>query len=159
MTSITKIHLTIEELTGVLSKLPQEDYTRPCAALSDSTIGQHVRHIIELFQCLLNQYDGGVINYDLRERNQAIENGVEFAVLCLNVIRKDIDKPNKDLILEGECGEFRTNYNRELLYNLEHCIHHQALIKVALLSFKSIAVSDEFGVAPSSLKYRKFTQV
>ena len=81
MTSITKIHLTIEELTGVLSKLPQEDYTRPCAALSDSTIGQHVRHIIELFQCLLNQYDGGVINYDLRERNQAIENGVEFAVL------------------------------------------------------------------------------
>ncbi|MBL0339908.1 MAG: DinB family protein [Bacteroidetes bacterium] len=159
MTSITKIHLTIAELSGLLNRLPQEDYNRPCEALSSATIGQHVRHIIELFQCLLNQYDGGVINYDLRERNQAIENGVEFAVLCLNVIRKDIEKPNKDLILSGECGEFQTNYYRELLYNLEHCIHHQALIKVALISFNSIAVSDEFGVAPSTLKYRKFTQV
>jgi hypothetical protein len=45
-------------------------------------------------------------------------------------------------------------YFRELLYNLEHCIHHQALIKVALLDMPHICISDTFGVAPSTIQYR-----
>jgi hypothetical protein len=32
-------------------------------------------------------------------------------------------------IVDGEEIRVESNYLRELLYNLEHCIHHQALIK------------------------------
>jgi hypothetical protein len=31
-----------------------------------------------------------------------------------------------------------SNYFRELLYNLEHCIHHQALIKVVVLQSSTV---------------------
>lgn len=48
-----------------------------------------------------------------------------------------------------------TNYFREVLYNLEHCIHHQALIKVALLNFNYIQISETFGIAPSTIEFRK----
>jgi hypothetical protein len=41
---------------------------------------------------------------------------------------------------------------RELLYNLEHAIHHMALIRVGLnLRFKYVLYQDNFGVAYSTL--------
>jgi hypothetical protein len=47
---------------------------------------------------------------------------------------------------------------RELLYNLEHCIHHQALIKVAVLESDTIFVNENFGVARSTLNIEKCAQ-
>jgi hypothetical protein len=44
--------------------LSQTEYSNSCAELSNATIGEHTRHIIEMFQCLENQYDLGVVNYD-----------------------------------------------------------------------------------------------
>ncbi len=155
MILLRNIEITLNELAKVISRIHADDYTRPCSSLSNSTIGQHTRHVIELFQCLQNQYETGTINYDLRERNKVIENDVTFACLCIEGIKSRLDMPDKDLILDGEQGGFNTNYFRELLYNLEHCIHHQALLKVALNEFKCYEVSEEFGVAPSTLKYRQ----
>jgi hypothetical protein len=44
-----------------------------------------------------------------------------------------LEKENKKIelqqIVDGEEIRVESNYLRELLYNLEHCIHHQALIK------------------------------
>ena len=57
------------------------------------------------------------------------------------------------------CGLSRkkstTNYYREIAYNLEHTIHHMALIRVGLRELGDIAVDDSYGVASSTLKYRK----
>jgi RNA-binding protein YhbY len=58
-------------------------------------------------------------------------------------------------IVDGEELLIDTNYNRELLYNLEHCIHHQALIKVAVLQNDAITIDANFGVARSTIEYRK----
>ncbi|MBL0340021.1 MAG: DinB family protein [Bacteroidetes bacterium] len=155
MKLITDTQVTLHDLLGSIQQIAPEEYCKPCVELSGSTIGEHTRHIIELFQCLLNQYETGVINYDKRERNKLIENNPEVAMACLNEITIQIKKENKTLTLESDAGVFQTNYFRELLYNLEHCIHHQALIKVALVVFNSLVVSDNFGVAPSTIKYRK----
>lgn len=72
---------------------------------------------------------------------------------------RQLDKPNKSLELqqtiEGEAISISTNYYRELVYNLEHCIHHQALIKVALLQLNHVTIDENFGVARSTIEYRK----
>ena len=45
---------------------------------------------------------------------------------------------------------------RELHYNVEQCIHHLALIKVALKIIRpDIELSESFGVAPSTIQHRK----
>jgi hypothetical protein len=70
-----------------------------------------------------------------------------------------LEKENKKIelqqIVDGEEIRVESNYLRELLYNLEHCIHHQALIKVAVLQNPTILLSENFGVAHSTIEYRK----
>ena len=58
-------------------------------------------------------------------------------------------------IVDGEELNIESNYFRELLYNLEHCIHHQALIKVAVLQLEHLQIDQDFGVARSTIEYRK----
>ena len=134
---VPSIQKTLKELSDLLSHLTKDDFSCPCHGLSNATIGAHNRHIIELFQCLENQYESGVVNYDSRKRDYAIQTCTETAKSAIETIKSNLEKPNKNLLLhqviDGETLEIESNYNRELLYNLEHCIHHQALIKVAVL--------------------------
>jgi len=54
-----------------------------------------------------------------------------------------------------EIASIPSNYYRELAYNLEHTIHHMALIRVGVNEVSSIELPVEFGVAYSTVKYRK----
>jgi hypothetical protein len=152
------IHKTLHELIDLLNQLTDQVYTTPCRELSNATIGEHTRHCFELFQCLLSQYELGVINYDKRQRDLAIQSQTEVAKTALLSLLDQLDKPNIDLVLEqdydGNRIQITTTYQRELLYNLDHCVHHQALIKVALLS-STVQIDPNFGVARSTIAYRE----
>ena len=150
---------TLTDLQKVISQLSPTDFCKPIDNLSGASIGEHSRHIIELFQAVLNSYSNGVLNYDNRERNKIIQADKEFASLVIDSLLSDIEKPNKTITLEHKIADetilIETNYFREMLYNLEHCIHHQALIKVAIFQIKYIELNDNFGVAPSTIEFRK----
>ena len=150
----------LNSLVNILMQLPQPvSYADPCEALSNATIGQHTRHIIELYQCLLTGYAEGKINYDDRKRNPLYENDTTAAVAAIKEIQQNLEQPDKQLKIfcgtDGSSVCIESNYYREVLYNLEHCIHHQALIKVALLTIKDLNIDEGFGVAPSTLQYRQ----
>lgn len=154
---------SLEALASLVIVLEQlrnnASYNNPCEALSNATIGQHSRHIIELYQCLLAGYPEGKINYDDRKRNQLYENDTTAAVAAIKEIQQNLEQPDKQVKIF--CGTdahsvcIESNYYREVLYNLEHCIHHQALIKVALLTIKDLNIIEGFGVALSTLQYRQ----
>lgn len=157
--NIQPIKKVLHSLAATIQPLSNDEYTRPINALSHATIGEHTRHIIELFQCLTSAYSKGVLNYDDRERNQLMQNNVAIAVQQLEALSLNIEQKNKCLALTNSLSDSReiieTNYYRELLYNFEHCIHHQALIKVGLLSLNKMPDSEDFGIAPSTLAYKK----
>ena len=150
---------TIDQFKEVLLELPQDSFTEPCEVLSNATIGQHTRHIIELYQCLIKNYDSGKIFYDRRQRDTRIEQDVSFAIEELQKIQHTLERPDKPLTvcydLNDKVESIRSNYYREVMYNLEHCIHHQALIKVAISMLTNIFLPESFGVAASTIKYRK----
>ena len=145
-------------MVDLLTQLSDNDYTNKCQALSNATIGEHTRHIIEMFQCLENNYDNGLVNYDKRERNTLIQTDTAFAIKTIKNIQENLEKQNKRIdlqqIIDGEEIRIESNYFRELLYNLEHCIHHQALIKVGILYCENVTVNPDFGVARSTIEYR-----
>ena len=155
---ISSINKSLDELIDLLNQLTQNEYSESCAALSDATIGEHTRHIIEMFHCLENQLESGIVNYDNRQRNARIETDNIFAIEKINGIKQTIDKKNINLkllqLVDGEEIQIESNYFRELLYNLEHCIHHQALIKVAILQCETVKIDPNFGVARSTIAYR-----
>ena len=150
------------QLAGTLEQLTQQEYVQPCETLFNNTIGQHVRHIIELFQCLENGYEAGMVNYEKRRRDLLIETDKQFATSLLQEIFTNLSRSNKELILEAIYDEhatepitISTNYYREIAYNLEHTIHHMALIRVGVNEVSSIELPEDFGVASSTVKYRK----
>lgn len=155
---IPSIKNSLNELIDLLRQLSKEEYSIPCARLSEASIGEHVRHIIEMFQCLENNYETAVVNYDKRQRNGLIQTDADFAIDQIVLIQNNLRNENKKIELQqnvdGEEIRIESNYFRELLYNLEHCIHHQALIKVAVLKYGNIAIDANFGVARSTIEYR-----
>src|SRR4030095_12803492 len=98
------------QLSATVSQLTQEQYVQPCRNLFGNTIGQHVRHIIELFQCLEKGYEGGVVNYEKRDRDRQIETDHELACRLLLDIHNGLAKPNRELILEATYDEQQEDY-------------------------------------------------
>jgi len=150
------------QLSETLDLLSNEQYIRPSTTLFNATIGQHTRHIIEMFICLDKGYEEGVVNYEKRPRDTRIETDKEFARSLLLQIYNELNKVNKHMVLHTSYNEdsdqvisFQTNYHREVAYNLEHTIHHMALIKVGINELSDIQLPDGFGVATSTIKYRK----
>jgi hypothetical protein len=150
------------QLSETLQLLSETQYIHPSKTLSNATIGQHTRHIIEMFICLEDGYESGVVNYERRKRDIVIETNKSFAISLLKTICYELGKPNKEMTLEATYNEdsneiirFATNYHREIAYNLEHTIHHMALIKVGVRELSDLTVPEGFGVATSTLKYKK----
>ena len=150
------------QLSDSLSLLTDAEYSKQSPVLFNATVGQHVRHIIELFQCLENGYELGIVNYERRKRDYRIETDRNVARILLKGIFNALSRPNKDILLEaGDYSDTReqvtipSNYYREIAYNLEHTIHHMALIRVGINEVSTITLPDEFGVAYSTLKFRR----
>ncbi|MCX8478344.1 MAG: hypothetical protein ORN56_00975 [Chitinophagales bacterium] len=153
-----------DQLQQLLTELNAVDYSLPLTILSGNTIGKHVRHIIEMYQCLLKSYDTGILDYDQRERNTEIENNKIVAIEIFHAILNSIEnKENASLILNTYYDAFdlipekiQTNFHRELAFSLEHCIHHMAIIRIAVeANFSYIKFSPSFGVASSTLRHIK----
>jgi hypothetical protein len=149
------------QIESALQLISSRQYAYKNQLMSNATIGQHVRHIIELYQEMLTGYLNGEVNYEKRQRNFLIETDIVFAAAQMNTIISMLERQDKNLSLssgyeaEDENVFIATTYSRELLYNIEHTIHHMALIRIAFKSAFDMELNNEFGVAPSTLKYRK----
>jgi uncharacterized pyridoxamine 5'-phosphate oxidase family protein len=152
------------QLQDAVLQLTNNDFTTPLDILSGSTLGMHVRHILEFYECMINGEIAGVIDYDGRKRNLMIENDKAFAIHIIqnHVENISLISENKTMVLltsqttENKTIEINTNTFRELTYLIEHTIHHMAMLKIAFkIVYPHIELSEEFGVAYSTLKYKK----
>jgi hypothetical protein len=150
------------QLSESIKELTDEEYTLPSDILFNATIGQHVRHVIELFLELEKGYETGRVNYDKRKRDYTIETDRDVAIELLHQVYLRLNRFDKNLLLEATYDDnsndtvlTSTNYFRELMYNLEHTVHHMALIRVGINEVSTVVVPDDFGVASSTVKYKK----
>jgi hypothetical protein len=155
------LHL-LSQIQQVLERLTDAQYTTPVETLSKATIGQHVRHIVEFFLELNKGYLLGTVNYDDRKRDLLIETSRQAAIRKIEEISRHLSKPDRPLLLiadltaDGEAPVIvSTNYFRELIYNLEHTVHHMALLRVGIGAVSGMILPERFGVAVSTLQYRR----
>lgn len=160
------IESLFEQLRFIATNLNDDQFSRPSVSLSGATIGQHFRHTLEFFQCLSQAND--LVNYDLRSHEKLMESDTSLALMMINSqseIIKSIDS-NKDITLELSYGinqpepiKVKTNLERELVYNVEHAVHHMAIIKIGLREIApGLELPIGFGVADSTLQYQKIHQ-
>lgn len=153
------------QLSEVITKIQEEDFRKPSVALSQSTIGQHLRHTLEFFICLESGYELGIVNYDKRIHNKAMENDKHIALHTIRQIEDFVRTHQQDKALKlevgyrpdsDECVSIETNFLRELTYNIEHAVHHMAIMKIGIREVAPyISIPVDFGVAVSTLRYKE----
>ncbi len=160
MTPLQERNLDIlHQLTGLLECLPTPVYAEPLALLHGHSVGQHVRHVVEFYQCLLAQPAGAaVVNYDTRPRDLRLETDPQAACEALSSAARLLRGHQDDaplLLEDGEGGRQQSSFFRELSYLIEHSVHHMAIVKIALnAEFPAFDIPETFGVAHSTLRYR-----
>lgn len=159
---INNIESLLSSLRRCLGYLSDEEYARPLPLYNGSSLGGHVRHIVEFYQCLIEQYPHGTVNYALRKRDHQIETSIDAALNAMRNIPHSLRAANgqQHLWLETEYGELparvHTTFERELVNNIEHTIHHMALITIGFRAyFPQVVIPDTFGMAPSTLAHLK----
>lgn len=157
----------LNQLVSLVSEIDPLDYNRPSNALSNSTIGQHLRHTLEFFLCFEQGFYSGVINYDKRAHDKQIETDRNTALATLTRIAVFVGSVTEDKSLRLEVGydqsmdEFITvdsNVLRELVYNIEHAVHHMAIMKIGIREVAPyISLPPDFGVAASTVRWKEVT--
>jgi len=152
------------QLSAVIAQVSPEDFKRPSSALSEATLGQHLRHTLEFFICLERGVSSGVVNYDSRDHDRRMENDKLVALEAIDRINAFVRtlKSNHPLVLKVRYNQHNntsqsvdTNIFRELTYNIEHAVHHMAMIKIGLREVAPyIDIPSDFGVAASTLRHR-----
>jgi len=151
----------LKQLNAVAIQLNEKEYSKSLELLDGNTIGKHIRHVYELYDELLNGIAQNEVNYDQRKRNLQIESDPIFACNFANEISVKLRDLESDLLLNlcsnfGESVKVNTSLGRELAYNIEHAIHHMAIIKICLSHyFPYVSLPENFGVAYSTQKYLK----
>jgi len=144
----------------LIERLEDDIYRRK--ANGTGSIGGHFRHNLDFVKSLLSGVETGKIDYGNRERDLLIEENRFYAIerfahaidfLC----ELSTDCVRRKILVRSELDPevwHESGVARELEFLHSHTVHHHALI-AEKLAFFGVESPDDFGVAPSTLKFWK----
>jgi hypothetical protein len=165
------MHLTetsksiLDQLADLTIQLSDNEYSAELNMLNGNTIGKHIRHIIEFFDMLITGSKKGLINYDKRNHNIELEKDRLMMIDTIQSIKNKMEhlELNHDAFLEvsytnsdEDAIRLKSSTERELAYNIEHAVHHMAIIQIAIQTvFPTISLPAQFGVAFSTIRFKE----
>ncbi|TQV72598.1 hypothetical protein FKG94_18025 [Exilibacterium tricleocarpae] len=132
-----------------------------------SSIGCHVRHILDHFAALHGAAQTGRINYNTRSRGSDIEVDPASALARIAVLSSWVDNRGlQDRAIEIESEVSVSHYEnvcmpgslyREVIYVINHTIHHIAYARM-IAGRMGITLDDYLGIAPATATYLRSTE-
>jgi hypothetical protein len=133
-------------------------------------VGAHLRHIVEHYAALVFPAQAGVVDYDARPRERALESDPQLASSRLRALRQQLAIWPSALLdahvrvrvqggLVGDRGfEVSSTLGRELAFVASHAIHHFAALATHGRAL-GIALPKGFGKAPSTVAHERASLV
>jgi len=152
---------SLQQCQQLLTLLSPQDYA--CGSDDTASIGAHVRHILERFQCFLAGLPEGCVDYDDRSRDRTLEKNPQAAAFALATILRrmgDLSVDSRPLQIresvssEAPAGEADSTVKRELLSLISHTTHHLAMIAMVARSL-GYELDDDFGKAASTIIFEQ----
>lgn len=150
----------------LLHRCSHEDYVSKAGHCFDSSVGGHIRHIIDHYHCLFEGLGSAParLDYDARGRDTTVESDPAAGIAALERVSTALGDLDQDLhtevLVKMDSGsDYRQHWapstlQRELQFLLSHTVHHYALI-ATICALGGPEVPARFGVAPSTLRYRE----
>jgi uncharacterized damage-inducible protein DinB len=156
----------LRQARGLLDRISDAHYTASPIGLAPHKAGGHLRHILEFYECFLAGLAKGRIDYDARKRDLSLETSRQAAQARIRILIRRLESERALRVdslvcvrMEGSAGSRITepflvsSVGRELQVLSSHTIHHFALMAVSLRALGE-PLEPDFGVAPSTLRYR-----
>jgi uncharacterized damage-inducible protein DinB len=163
---LTEVNLVVlRQALELVNRLSDDDYQGSTPQLPRGGVGAHFRHVLDHYDGFLRGLGAGRIDYDLRDRDPELESRRERALAKFDEIARDVARiaphdAQRTLHVALDCGEgderiwSLSSVARELQFLVSHTVHHFAVIAV-LLRLRGVEPGQDFGVAPSTLKYEQ----
>ncbi|ALJ03632.1 hypothetical protein APS56_00030 [Pseudalgibacter alginicilyticus] len=151
---------TLQKSQSLLEKLT--DYQLCNASVSPyySSIGTHLRHILDFYECVFNDNPETKIDLTSRSRNKEVEQRCDCAKDYLNLIITKLKtsdfEMNKTIFVTDDLGlgiiEIPYTYGALLAQANSHTIHHYAIINYILDNLGIVLEDADFGYNPTTPK-------
>lgn len=163
---------SIESLEQVIEFIETMDdviYQQAPKPLFDSSIGQHLRHILDLYIALIAPTKPLVIDYDVRRRGITLESvrleglkelqQVRTWLLALDPseLTQAVQISTEVSVASVQTIQCDSSFGRELCFASSHLIHHLALM-VAIAKYLGQQVSADLGLAPTTATFLRSQQ-
>lgn len=162
---ISAIIQNLERGKKLVRNLEQHQYTDNGVAPYYSSVGIHMRHVLDVFDCIFDGLPAKSINLTQRKRNEVIEkerlSGLNYFDM---IIRKLQEMGSEDLDIELEVnddlgkGMVKAKYTLAavLIQAHSHAIHHFASIGYIIHQLGISLPDEDFGYNPTTPKTIKY---
>jgi uncharacterized damage-inducible protein DinB len=153
----------LEQAIGLIEQIDDDVYVSTSPMSPRGSVGGHLRHILDFYQNFVVGIASGRINYNLRQRDPMLERDrhhttqtVSKTIAALQSL-PGLEGERPLLVSTEENGESTpvwcaSSVLRELDFLQSHTVHHYSLVAM-FLRLHEIDPGEDFGVAPSTLKY------
>ncbi|MFD0989033.1 hypothetical protein ACFQ1R_02885 [Mariniflexile jejuense] len=151
---------TLEKSKYLLDNLNDSSLSDTSVSPYYSSIGTHIRHILDFYECIFNINSNNQIDLTSRSRNKQVESECKSSKQYLNTIiqkLKNFDKNMDETVSVFDdlgLGQVEIPYTYGALFSQanSHTIHHYAIINY-ILNGLNLAIKDcNFGYNPTTLK-------
>jgi len=158
---IDAIEKNLQRGINLLNAISDEQYSDTSVGPYHSTIGSHMRHVLDVFSCILKGLDNHLVDFSVRERNELAETytskGIEYFTTIIselkNIKQEDFKKTIKvtdDMGLGKEIVDY--TIAGTLMQAHSHAIHHFASIGYLIYQLEIELPDADFGFNPTSPK-------
>lgn len=156
---IEAVKKNLERGINLLNYISDDEYSNTTIAPYYSSIGGHMRHVLDVFECVFEGLDTGVINLINRKRNEKAENYTEHGIHYFNEINnklKSLDAETFDTIVtvtdDLGLGVITANYTLSaiLIQAHSHAIHHFASVGYIIAQLGIKLPDEDFGFNPTT---------
>ncbi len=160
---IKAIEKNLQRGINLLNAISEEEYSNSTIPPYFSSIGCHMRHVLDVFSCVINGIETKYVDFSVRERNELAEikteKGLEYFYTIIQQLKNiDVEEFTSKIKVIDDLGlgkvTVESTVESVLMQAQSHAIHHFASIGYIIHQLEIELPDADFGFNPTTPKLK-----
>jgi len=156
---ISAITINLERGVKLLNSISDEQYCNTTIGPYYSSIGRHMRHVLDLFDCVFDGIEDSKVDLTARKRNETIELSIVEGLQYFDEILRKLSNLNSlefekiiNVVDDLGLGKVEQDYTLGglLIQAHSHTIHHFASLGYIIAQLEIEIPDTDFGFNPTT---------